>query len=321
MIEVKTALEDFKQARDARFGIADTKAPPAMVPARFFAELQRATPGTIERADIEGGRYVHDPQRYSDKVKNTTVIYFNWAIVCLRILSHGNEHFPKDGRDDTGMGRILCYTFEDWNRAAALVKWYTKDSLEKRGITGERAPAASKDIAKLPRYIKDSDLRDTAEDDDLSGVSGSDDDDEKKQRRLAHKFYGAQRVLEGKVVEKLEPDPPLDAKILQTDEFMYREHQLELVLLSTIENTSHDSEPIQDRNLRPAIAAHELLRFCEEQAKGVSVVWGESDINVSRALATDVLDPSELLITSCMETGDDTPNTRKVGNITPLGCK
>jgi len=169
-----------------------------MYPEAFFRTLASAGDGTLEMADIKAMNHSTSHKRYGGGIHSKTAIYVNWAIACYRLLStpHPTTHgtFPCTAFDASATeGRYLGFTFEDWNRAICLIKWFLREQHENRGATGSRALAPSKSIAKTPRYLQDEDQGRLF----VSEVQSSDDNedlgdmDKPKDLKLYRRFQKA----------------------------------------------------------------------------------------------------------------------------------
>lgn len=266
-----------------------------MRPATFFKTLDSAVPGSKELIDIMALEHHDEHNRYGGGANDHTVMYINWAIICLKLLclpvENRHHNFPKDPRDASEThGRFLGYTYEDWNRAMALVKWNTKGS--DRAPSGKRAISAIKNIATVPTFLTDEDLLkmvDEGEQDEEETDEG--DTPELKARKNTRRFDRLKAEFEEACRD---PDLPpevktalkMDAMTVKSKAFRRNLDVLEKCLTKTFLSGK--------RSERPSISKGDGLKFMEEQGKNAKVLWGVDDIEKKRMEAVNRFSRSAL---------------------------
>jgi hypothetical protein len=261
-----------------------------MYPEAFFRTLASAGDGTLEMADIKAMNHSTSHKRYGGGIHSKTAIYVNWAIACYRLLStpHPTTHgtFPCTAFDASATeGRYLGFTFEDWNRAICLIKWFLREQHENRGATGSRALAPSKSIAKTPRYLQDEDQGRLF----VSEVQSSDDNedlgdmDKPKDLKLYRRFQKAvQAFVEAVGEPQSAEEVDLEPQELNEEVFKVHSDGLERTLNSTFQTSSRTALVNKSKQERPKISSGDALKFCEDQGRRGRVLWGVEDIEKMR---------------------------------------
>jgi hypothetical protein len=298
-------IDDFALLRKNNFGIAGVSST-MMKPVTFYNELLAATPGSVVLGDILAKAFVNAPERYHGGFKSQTIIYVNWAILCLRLLELGIDSvFPQDAWDlSIHEGRFCGFTWEDWNRAMNLGKYALRERLGDRGARGSRELSHNRNIAVLPHYVTEEDLTNILDDDDLSGSNEADDDAEKKNRRWEHRFWIASRALEEAVPQ---PGPEIttaltmDAKTASSKTFLRNVELLESTLAKTFQTNSRVISLPSTRIKRPRISQKDVLTFCADQGQRAKVLWGVEDIDNMRRESIDQITQAPINLSDMWE--------------------
>jgi hypothetical protein len=259
-----------------------------VVTSKFFSTLKELS--TEEKADIVKGAFVDDPGRYGSS-KDHRIMYIDHIIAIHRLLHTDRlDHFPSRGTPDEGP-TYFGFAAEDWNRGFAFFKNYYKKLKPAKGGATSRATATKFNVAIIPRYLTDHDL---ATMEDSGGDSGDEgEDDEAKAARHQRKKWLAQRdrleeMLRDDHDDPYDPQDPINKATLES-----HTQALEGQLISTVSSKAQaGSKGLAER---PKVPKEEVIRFCENQARDVQVLWGPEQIDQMRLeCAEDLHDAGQL---------------------------